>query len=542
MSDYIHINKTFISDSVDVIGASNLSIYNTVSDRLATSANNLVLTNLPAMIGMVKSITTIIGDTSSINSTTTHSYIKYLSVHIENETEESAFLSSAFYTNHKDKITIAAPVYARFSSAITQEYKIPVSFRGDEVTSGVFAIPITDPFPNIFSNSIPLTDIYLKNEAFPITVLDEYSLTSSEIIECLTITSKLSATSFVGARIDPTTDAVVFRGTFPSKKKGKLFVKYFSATEQNRCHSLYAYQGKNTPNSTISILSEPNSLTYWRDIDIKYEVYESDRGRYRNANKYLNLVSDNEDYVSSSFNTSYLSRPFVNVATGEFLQAPLNMSWEHLSKIAWLDCVMLQFVFYKGNTYSRRTDRISLAKCIIQGVDTEEGETDVTIQIFLPDLCNLMADGYSEFPGIDKYLGGFHPMSPITMELNVGYQSDYLNSNSLRSGLHIDGKKLRRLYIGNTEVQSFVVNELPVEQSRVISGTASVMMNKDGVTYYVYTTSITTSNTVLDARLVSTDTNTICNVTYSGNVITIELWHKNRLEKVNATLYYTVDN
>ena len=542
MSDYIHINKTFISDSVDVIGDSRLSVNTNVSDRLATDANNLVLTNLPAMIGMRKSTTSLISNTSTINSTTTRSYIRYLGVYIENLTEESAFLSSAFYTKHKDKITIEAPVYARFSGDITQEYKIPASFRGDNVTSGFFTVQITDPFPNIFSNSIPLTDIYLKNEAFPITVLGQYSLTSSEIIECLTITSKLSAISFEGARIDPTTDAVAFRGTFPSKKKGKLFVKYFSAKEQNQCHSLYAYQGKNTPNSTISILSEPNSLIYWRDIDILYEVYESYMGSYRNANKYLNLVSDNEDYVNSSFDSSYLSKPSINVVTGEFSQVPLNMTWEHLSKIAWLDCVMLQFAFYKGDTYSRNTERISLAKCIIQGVDTEEGETDVTIQIFLPDLCNLMADGFSTFPGIDYYLGGFHPMSPITMRIDVGYQSNYLNSNSLRSGLHIANNKLRRLYIGNTEVQSFVVNELPIEQSRVISGTTALQVVKDGVTYYAYATTITTNNTIIDARLVSTDTNTICNITYSGNVITVELLHKNTSQKVNATLYYTVDN
>lgn len=556
MSNKIYICKNIINETALVMGKDVTPITYSTAVQLATDANGLTLNNYPNLISLCRVTKSSEKDlcTSGYGvapAKTTRLYWQEAKFKFYNNNTDSTYKSSSFYAN-RSKYNLHFNVVARYLYEDVYYTKtLSVVCTGSNVPNGQGSntIPFLEQFPNILETTkvntstiihVPLHSIYVDSSSAPaISRVDGVALDTSTAVELLTITSNIHPMTIQGYELAQNTGAPLFTASFPSSKPGRIFLTRLTVKELSGIHSLYAYQKKT--NTSITSFYEPISSNTIKSQDTTYDIYEYTTTDYRNPKNFINLLAHDVNSVDSTYN-SYPVKVVRQTSNNSASVYDVGMLWENLEKIAWFDCV-----FIRGKFSGRTTEWYSLAQCMCEGIPTLAGETSIQIEMLLPDLCNLIPHGDSDTPDFDSYsryyTNDLYPYNPLSLTLEMGYQSDFDTSSGYKSGLYVGTKKLRRLFIGQKEIQHYIADEETAEESQAttsVSGTTAGI--PIGFSPYIYKASgtVDVGVTVTKATILATSVDTgDASVTFSGTTITWTMFGKAANQSVKGKITYT---
>lgn len=474
MSKKIYINKTFLSAYRNSIGYTPIMVD---SYRDATIANGLTLATLPNLVQLVE--TEIIPDTvvselkeslvtPTVDShvievnTSTRMYVGDFRIRFNVPFTKAELEATDFYKKYRNKVMLTFYLIEQYDTENSiHMVTIPVTFPASAVVAGDNEIFIQEPIANIAKDvngvSYPLSRLeYPIEDTIAITPAEGYTLTTAEAVECFRTTGRFVVLGLVGNIHKPSSNTSLFSATLPEGNlPGKIFIKRFRARELPQQHCFYPYRGKNDK-KPITVFTEAASPSYYRETETTYDIYECTKDSFRNPSKYLDMLSIDNSEVNSSFEGSMMVIPEFNSDSNELEFFSTTMQWINIEKVAWFDCAMFRFIFP-----NRTTAWYPLSHLLLEGIPTETGDTTVSVEIALPDLCTLVDDSMTlDTLKLESYTGSFYPYAPLQIYLELGYQSCYPTKESNESGLYLDTTKLRRFFIDNKELEYFVVDEL----------------------------------------------------------------------------------
>lgn len=542
MSNKIYICKNFIKATQTTLGLIQQNI--SLTDKLATKANNLTLNSSPNLVQLtaakydgIKALGLDI-DARGFNT----AYLSSLRLRYNNTNSEESYKASKLYTDYRHLISFQYPVQVSYlCNGITYYDTITVSWSATEVpVTGYGRVPITEQFSNIKwvetgddAFFAAFSGLQIENKTPAIQRIDGKPLTTAEAVELLKTVHNIPIDSFEANPIIQTTTTTLFSGTLPdSSREGKILLTYLNIEELPDMHCLYAYQG-NTSYTPITTISEPYSLSYLRSQSTMFDVYECIEDDYRDNSNYLGLVGQNVDSVSSSFRESYVSVPVFKNNTLSFTN--LGMTWDNLERIAWLDCALLRCTFSPSN---RTTTWISVAKCLKDGIPTQVGETNVSIEMVLPDLCTITAQGNTT-PTLQDFSEGFYPYNPLAITLEMGYQTNCINEDSNTLGFYIGTKRAKRIFINQKELEYFVVGEEDTLNKQTISNTTG-SVNTGGTYPYKISGTLNVGKAITSATI-SQPINGYAEIsyTYGNTYIDYVLYSTTPSRSVTTIIMYT---
>lgn len=470
MSKKIYINKTFLSTYRYTIGSAPIMVD---SFKDATLANGLTLATLPNLVQLAE--TEIVPDVvvselkhSPLAPTeysliieadsSTRMYIEDFRIRFNVPFTKAELEATTFYKTYRNKVLLTFNLIADYDSENSiHMVSIPITFPASEVVSGDNEIFIQEPIANIAKNlngvSYPLSRLeYPVESTITVTAADGYTITTTDAVECFKTTGRFEVLGLVGNIHRPSSNTSLFSATLPEgNETGKIFIKCFRVVELPQQHCFYPYRGKNDK-KPITVFTEAASPSYYREVETSYDIYECTESSFRNPSKYLDMLSINNSEVNSSFEGCMMVIPEYNSDSNELEFFSTAMQWINLEKVAWFDCAMFRFTFP-----NRTTAWYPLSHLLLEGIPTQAGDTTVSVEIALPDLCTLVDDSMTlDTLRLDSYTGSFYPYVPLRIYLELGYQSNYADM----SGIYIDTKKVRRMFFDKKELEYFVIDEL----------------------------------------------------------------------------------
>lgn len=561
MSKKVYINKTFLSAYRNSIGYSPVMID---SYRDATIANGLTLSTLPNLVKLAE--TEIISDTivselkkSPLSPTedahiieVSTSYRKYIGdfrIRFNVPFTKAELEATTFYKNYRNKVILTFYLVADYDKENSiHNVTFPVAFPASAVVPGDNEILIQAPIANIARDidgiAYPLSRLeYPLNDTIAITEVEGYTITNADAVECFRTTGRFVVLGLVGSIHKPSSNTSLFSATLPEGNlPGKIFIKRFSARELPQQHCFYPYGGKND-RKPITVFTEAASQSYYREVETTYDIYECTNNSFRNPSKYLDMLSIDNSEVNSSFEGSTMVIPEFNSDNNELEFFSTTMQWFNLEKVAWFDCAMFRFVFP-----NRTTPWYPLSHLLLKGIPTQTGDTTVSVEVALPDLCTLVDNSMTlDTLNLDSYTGSFYPYVPLQIYLELGYQSCYPTKIfATESGLYLDTTKLRRFFIDTKEVEYFVTDELVDTQilttKTQITGTLKLTV---GTVYQARGTLRLSNTRVTEVIVNSYPTNILTkeptfDISYTGldSIISYTFWG-NKAASAVVTIEYT---
>lgn len=556
MSNKIYICKNIINETALVMGNEAPGFTYSTAVQLATDANGLTLNNYPNLISLCRVAKSSEKDlcTSGYGvapAKTTRLYWQEAKLKFYNNNNDSTYKSSSFYAN-RSKYNLHFNVEARYLyDGVYYTKTLSVVCTGTNVPSGQGSntIPFLEQFPNILETTevntskiihVPLHSIYVDTSSTPaVSRVDGVALDTLTAVELLKITSNIHPMTLQGYELTPNTGAPLFAAGFPSSKPGRIFLTRLTVKELSGIHSLYTYQKKT--NALITSFYEPISSNTIKSQDTTYDIYEYTTTNYRNPKNFINMLAHDVNSVDSTYD-SYPAKVVRGNSVSSVATYDIGMLWEDLEKIAWFDCV-----FIRGRLSGRITEWYSLAQCMSEGIPTLAGDTTIQIEMLLPDLCNLIPYGAPDKPDFDSYsryyTNDLYPYNPLLLTLEMGYQSDFDTSSGYKSGLYVGTKKLRRLFIGQKEIQHYIADEETAEERQAVTTVSGTTVGIPiGLSPYIYQASgtIDVGVTVTKAAIQATSVNTgNASVTFSGTKITWTMFGTTANQSVNGKITYT---
>lgn len=467
MSKKIYVCKKFLYNTIEAIGTTKVT--NLSNDDLAAKENGLSYSVKPDVIQLNQSVTIEIQEASKINANTSDhpTYIVGLSVQFKNNNSNVDYLASAFYQKYKEIISLNFPLYINYSHEGIDYYKtIFATKQGSLITQGnkSYIANIAEQFDNIafitdVGENVALSFIEVKAGLDTPTILrnDGEVLTTAIAIECLKTTSNMVVENIVGEIIEDTTVNVLCTGTIPdSSQMGRIFLTYLDVTEIGGVHCLTSYKDPGGDSLILSDeITKPYPRKFIRTDDVYYSTFEYFGGMYRGTDFY-EMYGQSSDTVGSSYEDDIIhklddNQPLRTNST--------DMNWYDLRSLSWFDSAYIRCTFKPSG---RSSGWVPLSKCFFEGIRVMANEETVDIELALPDLCSLLNTSFDGSVPItsDHFLGGFYPKNPLNITIELGYQTGYADSyyTTKDTGLYIDKSKVRRLFIGDKEVQYFIID------------------------------------------------------------------------------------
>lgn len=562
MSKKIYICKSIINSEIEAIGHDLIHFPASpaiTSEKLATTANSLTLSNLPNIYKISKTQRDSTVTSSTLPSKARWEYAENLKLRIKNNNSSSTYFASTYYNTYVKTQSTGSPTRnIKLTFTIEAEYNIMglsslirthlVSLMSSETPApgGMYDLAIPEKISNVlysesYSGYFSLTNFKVNNIGTPaVSSVDGTPLTTAEAVEILKMTSSIYSTSLQYTPIYPSDTTTLFSGTIPSPDGGKLFLKQLKLKELASYPCLHSYGGGYYGNFKIEEFTEPSSDFLWNDSETIYNIYECISTNYRNPKNYLDLVAiSGTSSLDSSWQSTDLHVGYYNAYI--FNTVPLGMNGYYIEKIAWLDCTFLRFTF-SGAGDTRTTSWISVAELIKEGITVAKGELHVSVEVALPDLANLFlnsSDNSTAEIGDNAPL--FYPMVPLKLNLDIGFQSDFKTLLDTPVGLYIDTNKVKRLYYGTDEIEYFVADTLTsTTETITVTGktSASSIPNPLGGTYYTFYKVLPIGSTISSVKVI-TSTADYTNVEPSGNTISVSLMTTTPSRDVSVTIEYT---
>ena len=467
MSKKIYICQKFLNQSIEAIGTTKVTGLST--DNLAADAQGFAYSERPDTIQLVQTNTSKVVGSSKIYAvpSTSQKFLKGLSVVFKNQNSNDDYIASTFYKQYKDVISLMFPLYVNYPhNGITYSKTLQAIINGSEITQGYisYTIPITEQFENLtmvtdLEENVALDSISVNANLDTPAIFrnDGETLTTAIAIECLKMTSNMTVSNIIADSITPTKISTLFTATLPdSSQMGRIFLTFLQVKENSGMHCLTSYRDSSETIIYQNKINKPYPSNYIRTDDVLYDLYEYYKGTHRGSD-YEEMYGQSSDTVGSSYEDDIIhkldpSKPLTTNST--------EIEWYALKNSAWFDAGYIRLIF---SPTGRDTSWIPLSKAFMEGIRVASGETDVSVMLALPDLCSLLNTSFDGSPFSiteDYFLGGFYPYNPLTIDIELGYQTGYNDSyyTGTSRGIYVDKRKTRRLFIGDKEVQYFIID------------------------------------------------------------------------------------
>ena len=236
---------------------------------------------------------------------------------------------------------------------------------------------------------------------------------------------------------------------------GRLYLKEIKISEQP-LNLLYSYQGLISSSSLITHFTEPAASQISTNESI-CQIKGLLAG-YSTSNLLTQNFQHAYDDVDSSFDDSKIyTYGYYSDDINSWSAWPTDCSWKDLKVVAWYDAVLI------------RTDATGtyqdypLIDVILNGIPIKNIQETIHIQLIVPNLAYLGNQNFTNNKaGIrpDDFLGSFCPYNYLEVYLKMGYKTDsYVSGRSEIPGIFLGGTRVRRMFVGENEIESFVVDE-----------------------------------------------------------------------------------